>query len=109
MPNCSKNFPVSSSSGAQSAGLTRSSSSMALREMSRPSSVSASGVGTQPMGVSAAFPLPSTRSRIHFSTRTFSPKPGHRNFPSAPLRNQFTWKIFGGCGIRRPISSQWPK
>ncbi len=44
-----------------------------------------------PIGVSSL-----TRSRIHFRTRTFSPKPGHRNLPSAPLRNQFTWKILGG-------------
>jgi hypothetical protein len=33
------------------------------------------------------------RSMIHLSTRMFSPKPGQRNFPSAPLRNQFTLKI----------------
>ncbi len=36
------------------------------------------------------------RSTIHFSTRMFSPKPGQRNLPSLPFRNQFTWKILGG-------------
>ena len=38
---------------------------------------------------------PSRRPTIHSSTREFSPNPGQRNEPSAPLRNQFTWKIFG--------------
>ena len=42
------------------------------------------------IGVSSAPPRPSTRSKIHFNTRTLSPNPGHRNFPSSPLRNQFT-------------------
>ena len=37
--------------------------------------------------------VPSQRSRIHFSTRMLSPKPGHRNLPSAPVRNQLTRKI----------------
>ena len=30
------------------------------------------------------------RSKTHLSTREFSPYPGHRNRPSAFLRNQFT-------------------
>jgi hypothetical protein len=45
-----------------------------------------------PIGDSVRRRFPSQRSMIHFSTRMFSPKPGHRNFPSAPLRNQFTLK-----------------
>ncbi|MEX0628575.1 MAG: hydantoinase B/oxoprolinase family protein, partial [Cucumibacter sp.] len=89
-PNWVKNVLVSSASRRQSSGSTLKSSSTALREMFNPSRVSASGVGTSPMGVSVAWSPPWTRSRIHLRTRTFSPKPGHRNCPSAPLRNQFT-------------------
>jgi hypothetical protein len=49
----------------------------------------------QPIALSRESMLPSTRPTIHSSTRMFSPNPGHRNRPSAPLRNQLTWKIFG--------------
>ena len=52
---------------------------------------------------------PCTRSTIHFSTRMFSPKPGHRNLPSASLRNQFTWKIRGVSAMECCIRSQWRK
>ena len=52
----------------------------------------------------AASPAPPTRRRarsmIHLSTRMFSPKPGQRNLPSSPLRNQFTRKICGGSASR---------
>src|SRR5215469_8769600 len=43
---------------------------------------------------------------IHLSTRMFSPKPGQRNWPFTPLRNQFTLKISGGFVRRFPMSSQ---
>jgi hypothetical protein len=48
------------------------------------------GSGSLPIGVSTACTWPSQRSKIHFSTRLFSPYPGHRNFPLSPVRNQFT-------------------
>ena len=51
--------------------------------------------GTMPMGVETPSASPSTRPTIHLSTRLFSPKPGHRNRPSPPRRNQLTKKIFG--------------
>ena len=35
-----------------------------------------------------------------------SPNPGHRNFPSGPLRNQFTWKI-RGVSVRRFCHVNW--
>jgi hypothetical protein len=53
--------------------------------------------------------LPRRRSRIQIRARTFSPKPGQRNAPLSPRRNQLTWKMRGGFGMRRPISSQCPK
>ena len=59
--------------------------------------------------VSVAFPCPFTRSIIHSSTRRFCPKPGHRNLPSAPVRNQLTWKMAGGLLTLWPIFSQCPK
>ena len=49
-PNFLKNAAVSSFSWAQSDASTRSSSSIVSREMSSPSSVSASRVGTNPIG-----------------------------------------------------------
>ena len=52
------------------------------RASARPSQSSADSVGTRPIGVSAAAPLPFTRSIIHSSTRRFSPKPGHTKRPS---------------------------
>ena len=55
----------------------------------------ASTDGSRPMGVSTAPPVPSTRSTTHLSTRLFSPKPGHRNDPSSPLRNQLTQNSLG--------------
>src|SRR5271157_353014 len=108
-PNLAKNSRLSARSYSQSSASTRKSSFSASGAICKPSSVSAVFVGTKPISVSRASPCPSMRSRIHFSTRTFSPKPGHRNLPSAPRRNQFTWKIFGGLGMRFPISSQCPK
>src|SRR5262249_4096715 len=89
-PNLPKNCLGSARSVSQLTGSTRKSSRSDSGESFRPSRVSALRVGTYPIGVSSASPRPSTRSRIHFSTRTFSPKPGHRYLPSAPLRNQFT-------------------
>src|SRR5438045_3224743 len=53
--------------------------------------------------------LSSQRSMIHFSTRILSPKPGHKNFPSSPLRNQLTLKMSGGLLSRFPIAIQWRK
>ena len=46
--------------------------------------------GSSPMAVSRAPAVPSQRSKIHLSTRLFSPKPGQRQLPSSLLRNQFT-------------------
>ena len=48
------------------------------------------GAGTWPIGVSTAAAWPSMRSMTHFSTRLFSPKPGHRKPPSSLRRNQLT-------------------
>ena len=48
-----------------------------------------------PIGVVLPPAFCSMRSTIHFSTRLFSPKPGHRKRPSSPRRNQLTKKIFG--------------
>ncbi len=58
--------------------------------MSSPVTSRAPAAGTYPTGVSTAAAVPSIRSTAHFSTRMFSPKPGHRNLPSASRRNQFT-------------------
>ena len=78
---------------------------------SRPVRSMAFSVGTRPMGVSEASPRPATRSTTHSSTRLFSPNPGHRNFPSASLRNQFTQNIFGrrDGSAWSPMDSQWAK
>ena len=43
-----------------------------------------------PMKVEREFAVPSQRSKIHFSTRPLSPKPGHRKSPPSLLRNQLT-------------------
>ncbi|COX54122.1 Uncharacterised protein [Mycobacterium tuberculosis] len=48
-----------------------------------------------PIGVVAPPALCSMRSTIHFSTRLFSPKPGHRKRPSSPRRNQLTKNTLG--------------
>ena len=71
----------------------------------------APGAGTWPAGVSTASALPSQRRKIQASTRLFSPKPGHRNLPSASLRNQLTLKSFGSFdGVARsPISASGAK
>jgi hypothetical protein len=84
---------------------------MVLAGRSRPVRSSASGVGTRPMAVSTASPSPFTRSTIHFSTRLLSPKPGQRNLPSAPLRNQFTQNSLGSfdASVFSPICSQCEK
>src|SRR5881275_655113 len=58
------------------------------------------------MGDFSAPPVSSQRSMIHLSTRIFSPKPGQRNWPFTPLRNQFTLKMSGGFVRRFPMSSQ---
>jgi phosphoenolpyruvate carboxykinase (GTP) len=42
-----------------------------------------SSVGILPIGVSIASALPLQRSKTHFKTRLFSPKPGHINFPDS--------------------------
>lgn len=78
-------------------------------EMSSPRRSIASGVGMCPIAVFFAAALPRMRSTIHESTRTFSPNPGQRNFPSVPVRNQFTWKIFGGLVSLAPTASQCAK
>ena len=69
------------------------------------------GVGTRPIGVVMPSPWPSTSSMIHLSTRLLSPKPGQRNVPSSPLRNQFTQYSFGSLAgsADSPISSQCAK
>ena len=66
-----------------------------LRKLADPSTRCPRSAGIQPIGVSLPRARPRTRSTIHFSTRMFSLKPGHRNLPSASLRNQFTWKMRG--------------
>ena len=50
-----------------------------------------------PIGDSTACRRARQRSATQRSTRRFSPKPGHRNFPLASWRNQLTWKMRGGC------------
>ena len=57
-------------------------------------------------GVARAPALPSQRSTSHFSTRMFSPKPGHMNLPSSSTRNQLTPKTWGRCSMLRPTLSQ---
>ena len=76
--------------------------------MSRPVVSMASAVGTRPMAVSTASAVPSRRSTTHLSTRLLSPKPGHRNLPSSPLRNQLTQNSLGSfeASVAWPISSQ---
>ena len=59
--------------------------------------------------VSTAPSLPTQRPTIHSRTRMLSPKPGHRNLPSAPLRNQLTWKTFGSFIPGLSTLSQWAK
>ena len=63
------------------------------------------------MGVSIDWPRSSsdTCSKTHFSTRLFSPYPGHSHAPSADLRNQLTKKIFGSFAASAfaPTASQW--
>ncbi len=66
----------------------------------------ASGVGTIPIGVSLPLPVPSTRSKIHFTTRRFSLKPGQMNFERESVRNQFTRNTLGGRVTFLPMSSQ---
>ena len=79
-------------------------------EMSSPSRSSEPSAGRRPIGVSRTSAVPSMRPTIHSSTRELSPKPGQRNEPSWPLRNQLTWKIFGAFVPRmRPIFTQWPQ
>ena len=48
-----------------------------------------------PIGVLLPSAVCSMRSMAHLSTRLFSPKPGHRNRPSSPRRNQLTKNTFG--------------
>src|SRR5450755_2550354 len=55
------------------------------------------------IGVSRPRERPFTRSTIHLRTRILSLKPGHMKFPSASLRNQFTWKILGVTWSERCI------
>ena len=62
---------------------------------------SAPSAGTRPIGVSSASAWSSQRSKTHASTRLFSPKPGHRKWPSSSLRNQLTMKIFGSSAPSR--------
>mmetsp|Transcript_25304 Transcript_25304/g.63441 ORF Transcript_25304/g.63441 Transcript_25304/m.63441 type:complete len:271 (+) Transcript_25304:529-1341(+) len=89
LPNWSKCSLMDGISASHSSGSTCSRLCMTSGVMSRPEMSMASDVGTNPMGVVRALPAPSTRSQIHFSTREFSPKPGHRNLPPS-LRNQLT-------------------
>ena len=58
--------------------------------MSSPSVSRASRAGIRPIGLAAAWASPESRSMIHFRTRLFSPKPGHKNLPDSSLRNQLT-------------------
>ena len=69
--------------------------------------VERASAGSRPIGVVTASAVPSRRRMIHSSTRALSPKPGHRNDPSSPFRNQLTWKIAGAFSpSMRPIFTQ---
>ena len=61
-----------------------------MLSMSSPSVSRASRAGILPIGLTAAWASPESRSMIHFRTRLFSPKPGHKNLPDSSLRNQLT-------------------
>ena len=86
-----------------------SSSSSFAASSSRPSVLMSEGSGRLPTGVSTAWAWPVTRLSIHSSTRMLSPKPGHMNLPSASLRNQLTWKIFGSFAPSLSKDSQCAK
>jgi hypothetical protein len=85
-----KNSGICSASRFQASASTVSSSSRSASLISSPSRSSDSRVGKNPIGVRAASASPLSRWTIHFSTREFSPNPGHTNRPEASLRNQFT-------------------
>src|SRR5439155_19833812 len=109
-PNLARCSRTCVSSAFSASVSTLSSVRRASGDRSSPSVFSAPSAGTRPIGVSLASASPSQRRNTHSSTREFSPKPGHRNFPSSSLRNQLTLKTRGSrAPSRRPIASQWRK
>ena len=90
-PNWAKYSPVSSASADHVAGSMANSSSSAAGLTSRPLTSSAPAAGARPIGVSTA-PVSLEPLDDPLEDPAFSPKPGQRNEPSAPLRNQLTWK-----------------
>ncbi len=79
----------------------------ASENVSRPFQFRSWWRGIQPSGLSTPTARPLARSTIHWSTRMFSPNPGHTKLPSVSRRNQLTEKIRGGLGTLRPNDSQW--
>ena len=109
-PNLAKYSSVRSASAATTSASTANSSARSASsqveavEVERASARAAGRSGVVDRLGLAARPGAMT----HSSTRLFSPKPGHRNVPSASLRNQFTWKIRGSLSasaLARPRAS----
>ena len=86
----------------------REGSVMSASDTSRPSMSSADPVGTTPIGVSMPAALCSMRSTIHFRTREFSPKPGHRKRPVVAAAEPVDVEDLGELGRVRGLAEVDP-